>query len=323
MSVYENTVFSKHAFSHFSGEYQQLESHMCMLKDRLRATAFFKQIKKHCKDKIVVDFGAGSGILGTYALMCGAKEVWFVEEMQSLHSIIRDMVSTNHNEHYNWKVVTDVSELPQNEDYFDVCVSECLGDFGVERTMTYEYAQLVEKYPNCISIPDRLDIYWSTCYFPELDKEIEFIKDYPINLDGMKDSCFSPIRAGRFTRIDDTPVKDNGLYEMYFNKWPEGYGIQNTFDISEAVKKEPKHNYLIFYWRAFCRDEMFVHNGPDISSKNFNHWMQFGLAIEKGQSVYTGVVNHKTGPFLLYKVLDNQARIQYKDEELELIGVTK
>ena len=50
--------------------------------------------------------------------------------------------------------------------------------------------------------------------------------------------------------------------------------------------------------------------------------MQFGLAIEKGQNVYTGVMNHKTGPFLLYKVLDNQPRIEYKDEEVELIGVT-
>ena len=123
MSTYDNTIFSKHALSHFDGEYHQLEPHMCMLKDRIRVTSFFKQIKKYCKDKVVVDFGAGSGILGVYALMCGAKEVWFVEQMQTLHDVIRDMVSTNHDSHYNWKVVTDASELPQEKDYFDVCIS--------------------------------------------------------------------------------------------------------------------------------------------------------------------------------------------------------
>ena len=107
MSAYDNTIFSK--ICHTLTNTTNL-NHMCMLKDRLRVTAFFKQIEKYCKDKVVVD-GAGSGILGTYALMCGAKEVWFVEQMQTLHGVIRDMVSTNHDSHYNWKVVTDVSEL--------------------------------------------------------------------------------------------------------------------------------------------------------------------------------------------------------------------
>ena len=87
--------FSHHTFSLFDAEFNDPASHLCMIKDYERCQGFFTQIEAHSKDKIVVDFGAGTGVLGLYAGIKGAKEVWFVENQLNLHEVIHDLAKKN------------------------------------------------------------------------------------------------------------------------------------------------------------------------------------------------------------------------------------
>ena len=54
-----------------------------MLKDEIRTKAYRDAIEKNphlFKDKIVMDIGAGSGVLSMFAVKAGAKKVYAIEK---------------------------------------------------------------------------------------------------------------------------------------------------------------------------------------------------------------------------------------------------
>lgn len=56
-----------------------------MLKDTVRTTAYQRAIennKEDFKDKIVLDIGAGTGILSIFAARSGAKHVYAIENAE-------------------------------------------------------------------------------------------------------------------------------------------------------------------------------------------------------------------------------------------------
>jgi histone-arginine methyltransferase CARM1 len=62
--------------------YGLLPQQQNMLQDAVRTGTYFTAILENCadfKDKVVMDVGAGSGILSFFAAMAGAKRVYAVE----------------------------------------------------------------------------------------------------------------------------------------------------------------------------------------------------------------------------------------------------
>ena len=51
-----------------------------LLNDKVRNTFYFESISAKCKDKTVIDVGAGSGLLSIVAARAGAKRVYAVEK---------------------------------------------------------------------------------------------------------------------------------------------------------------------------------------------------------------------------------------------------
>ena len=280
--------FSHHTFSLFDAEFNDPASHLCMIKDYERCQGFFTQLQAHSKDKIVIDFGAGTGILGLYAGIQGAKEVWFIENQLNLHEIIHDLAKKNNLKKYH--VVGDFTQIPKDLDV-GVIVSETLGDTGIERNYTYLYSQLIARYPNAICIPDALDIYYSGCYVKEVDIENEYLKNFPVNLESR---YLYPFPGMRPTRLEGIEVKDNLLFEFNLRRYPTGRDIRKIVEL----KKDPKDNFLSFYWKAKCNGEVFATNTPARSKDNFNHWQQLGLKMPDDKTL--GVrVDHLQGPFVL------------------------
>ncbi len=61
------------------------ESYHQMLSDNVRMDAFRKAIFETVKPgDIVIDFGAGTGILGLWALQAGAEKVYAIEKTDSI-----------------------------------------------------------------------------------------------------------------------------------------------------------------------------------------------------------------------------------------------
>ena len=114
--------------------YAEFEVHRTMICDRVRTEAFRRAIDSVVRPgDIVLDVGAGSGILSVFAARAGAARVYAVERTsaavlaQELAAAngVAEIVQVIHGE------VIDV-ELPER---VDVIVSEWLGGFGVDEGM--------------------------------------------------------------------------------------------------------------------------------------------------------------------------------------------
>ena len=62
--------------------YESLHQHEVMLRDQVRTFSYLRAIQQnesYIKDKIVMDVGAGTGILSIFAAKAGAKKVYAIE----------------------------------------------------------------------------------------------------------------------------------------------------------------------------------------------------------------------------------------------------
>lgn len=280
--------FCDHTFALFDQEFADHASHMCMIKDHARCMGFFDQIKKHCKGKRVIDFGAGTGILGIYASLCGAEEVWFIENQTNLHHTIHELCKLNGVENYS--IHYDVQQAPTH--YFDVVLSETLGDIGIERNFTKILSELIARNPGCIAIPDKINLYYSTLYLEEVEKEKRYIENFPVNL---KSDMLYPLPGLRSTRLDAKTIDNLGdLFSLDLKNYPKEDDLRVIID----VPRVEGHNFMVFHWKAFCEGNEFVSNTPERNSDNFNHWCQLGLHIPKDDKLGIKLdVQH--GPFVL------------------------
>jgi predicted RNA methylase len=59
--------------------YEADEIHEEMLNDKVRMNVYQQSINEICKDQIVIDVGAGTGILSIFAAEAGASHVYGIE----------------------------------------------------------------------------------------------------------------------------------------------------------------------------------------------------------------------------------------------------
>lgn len=69
--------------------------HLGMLADRERNVAFRRAIERHAAGKIVLDIGAGSGLLAMIAARAGAAHVFAVEANEALAETAREIIAAN------------------------------------------------------------------------------------------------------------------------------------------------------------------------------------------------------------------------------------
>jgi protein arginine N-methyltransferase 1 len=114
--------------------YGTMYEHKRMLSDRVRMNAYHSAImnnKDYFKDKIVLDVGAGSGVLSIWAAKAGAKHVYACEAT-SMANHARSMVAAN-NESHRVTVIQSIVEklslpLPnEGRDQVDIIISEWMG----------------------------------------------------------------------------------------------------------------------------------------------------------------------------------------------------
>src|SRR5512132_1946794 len=158
--------------------YAEFEVHRTMIRDRVRTEAFRRAIASVVRPgDIVLDVGAGSGILSMFAARAGAARVYAVERTtvavlaQELAAAngVAEIVRVIHGE------VMDV-ELPER---VDLIVSEWLGGFGIDEGMLVPVIVARDRWlkPGGVMIPYLVTAWAALVHDRYLAETVEFLRD--------------------------------------------------------------------------------------------------------------------------------------------------
>jgi SAM-dependent methyltransferase len=134
------------------------ESHLAMLRDVARVSAYRNAIFAHARDSVVLDIGTGSGALGLFAVRAGAKHVYAIEESE-IAALAEQMIEAN-GARDAMTVLRGHSrdiELPER---VDIIVHELLGTDPFEENLLTHLRDARERFlrPGGRLIPWKVDV---------------------------------------------------------------------------------------------------------------------------------------------------------------------
>ncbi|KAK2587404.1 hypothetical protein KPH14_003119 [Odynerus spinipes] len=153
--------------------YEELDVHRLMLNDTTRTLAY-KEAIFNCadkfEDKVVLDVGAGTGILSIFCAQAGAKKVYAVEASE-LAKIAEEVVIENNLERVIKVIHSRVEDLDPNEiGKVDIIVSEWMGFYLVHEGMLESVLFARDRFLNeeGILFPSTAILYASPCQLPSM-----------------------------------------------------------------------------------------------------------------------------------------------------------
>jgi 16S rRNA G966 N2-methylase RsmD len=165
-----------------------------MLENSHRLDVIIKpSLIEQCKDKVVIDLGCGTGILGVTALDHGAKFVYFIEQSQRMVEILK---KTLHKiiDPSKFKIINkfaqDITVKDFNSGVPELCVSELYGNQLFDEGFYHCTKPLKTMFKDLIFIPDvfQLNIYkakvdYNEWPWPKVDKRLlgHFQELYSVN----------------------------------------------------------------------------------------------------------------------------------------------
>jgi len=168
----------------------ELDEHREYLADQARIGAFRRAIAEVVRPgDVVLDLGAGTGILGLLACRAGAKRVYSIDE-GGMIELAREVCQANH---FQDRVVfikglSTRVDLPEK---VDLILADQIGHFGFEAGLLEYFSDARTRFlkPDGTTIPSRVDLYVVPVEHQEIWNQIEFWNDAPGGFD------FRPARA--------------------------------------------------------------------------------------------------------------------------------
>ena len=185
--------------------YAEIEVHRTMICDRVRTDTFRRAINSTVRPgDIVLDVGAGIGILSMFAARAGAARVYAVErttvavlaQALAVANGVGEIVQVIHSD------VMDV-ELPER---VDLIVSEWLGGFGIDEGMLAPVIAARDRWlkPGGVMLPRTVTAWTALVHDRHLHDTIRFLRDEPygLTLDGLAEITANEISySGTFRHL--------------------------------------------------------------------------------------------------------------------------
>jgi protein arginine N-methyltransferase 1 len=185
--------------------YAEIEVHRTMICDQIRTGAFRGAIDSVVRPgDVVLDVGAGSGILSMFAAGAGAARVYAVERT-TVAVMAQELADANGFGEIVQVIHGDVLdiELPER---VDVIVSEWLGGFGIDEGMLPPVIAARDRWlkPGGVMIPRSVTAWTALVHDRYLDDTVEFLRDdpYGLRLDGLVEMTVNEISySGTFRHL--------------------------------------------------------------------------------------------------------------------------
>lgn len=133
---------------YYFGSYSHFYIHEEMLKDTVRTLAYQRAIEGNpddFKDKIVLDIGAGTGILSIFAARAGAKHVYAIENAD-IAIFAREIIKQNGLSDKITVIKGKMEEIELPVPQVDIIISEWMGYFLLYESMLDSVLWARDKY---------------------------------------------------------------------------------------------------------------------------------------------------------------------------------
>lgn len=152
-----------------------IDEHRQYLSDRVRVSAYRDAINETVKPgSVVLDLGAGTGIMGLLACEAGAGRVYSIEE-DSIIGVTRAICHTNGFDD-RVRFIKGFSTQVQLPEKVDVVVSDQIGRFGFEAGILRYFSDARERFlkPGGALIPSRIDMHVAPVDCDSMFQRVEF-----------------------------------------------------------------------------------------------------------------------------------------------------
>ncbi len=151
------------------------ENYYQMLSDTVRMDAYKKAIFNTVKPgDVVIDMGAGTGLLSIWAVQAGARKVYAIEKTNAI-ALAKEIVKANQCEDKIELINKNSMDVVLPEQA-DVLISETLGSFGIDEN-TLQFTYDVRKrllHTNGKMIPQSIELFVSPVNNAEVYNKIDF-----------------------------------------------------------------------------------------------------------------------------------------------------
>lgn len=285
-------VDDKTSADYYFDSYSHFGIHEEMLKDVVRTKTYQNVMYKNSflfKDKVVLDVGAGTGILSLFCAKIGAKHVYAVE-CSSMADMAQEIVKLNGYSDVITILKGKVEEIELPVAKVDVIISEWMGYFLLYENMlnTVLYARDKWLVKDGLVLPDKASLYLTAIEDADYKEDkIEFWN----NVYGFDMSCIrkQSIMEPLVDTVDQNQIVTSCelLKTMDISKMTSG-DVSFTAPFKLVAERDDYVHALVAYFDVSftkCHKLMGFSTGP---KSRATHWKQTVLYLEDVLTVCQG-----------------------------------
>ncbi|HEY4224117.1 MAG TPA: 50S ribosomal protein L11 methyltransferase [Myxococcota bacterium] len=299
--------------------YADVGMHAMMLVDGVRMRAFGEAIKRTVtKDDVVVDVGAGSGILSLLCAKAGARKVFAVER-GAMASLIVEAAKENGFADIITVIRDDARTAPLSEPP-TLIVSEMIGSFGVDEDYVGLIGDVKKRCaPGCRVLPSSIDVVLGLAEIPDIARELAMVDGgFGVKLGALRGCLLqrpSPVHLDPKTLLTPTIAP---------TRFTAGGTRPTSVDGDVTVTRAGNANAIVSWFTSILCDGVTLSSAPEETS---THWAQIVFPFDPPVAVQPGdVVNLEVRPRLItdrgtysWRV-KSASEVRYGDAMQSLVG---